>query len=227
MAGSAAGAEAKSVDLPAREATPHGTSGTDGVMDAAVAAFSIQGLASATFTPFKSDGSVSLEGIEADAEFLSSHGVMTVFINGTSGESMSLSAKERVQIAEAWVAAAKKRGMTVINHVSTPSVTETADLAEHSQSIGCDAIALMPPIFFKPKDEAHLVSWMKQATEKAPRLPIYYYHFPVLSGVSLDVERLLTQVEEQGLSTFRGELANRPAHRLDQRTAWLCLSLFA
>ena len=195
----------KSLELPIRDVTGCGIVGKSDVMDPTIAAFRIKGLASATFTPFNADGTVNLDGIEADAEFLSSNRIMTVFINGTSGESMSLSTKERIAIAEAWVAAAKKRDMTVVNHVSTPSVVETAELAAHAEAIGCDAIALMPPIFFKPKDEAHLVSWMKVVADKAPKMPVYYYHFPVLSGVNLDVERLLTQVEEQGMQTFRGK----------------------
>lgn len=50
----------------------------------------IEGLIAAAFSPMRGDGSVNLERVENQAEFLHRNGVKGSFVCGTTGESMSL-----------------------------------------------------------------------------------------------------------------------------------------
>ena len=65
-----------------------------------------EGLIAATFTPFAADGSVNVGVVPSYAEHLRAQGVAGVFVNGTTGEGLSLSLAERETLAEAWKAEA-------------------------------------------------------------------------------------------------------------------------
>jgi N-acetylneuraminate lyase len=125
-------------------------------------------------------------------------------VNGTTGDSMSLSDEERRKVAEAWMAASKTHGTIVINHVGSNSITTACELAAHAQAIGCHAIAAMPPFFFKAASTKHLAEWLKRVGEAAPLLPFYYYHFSVITGVAVDPLELVKACEEIGFAQFRG-----------------------
>ena len=65
----------------------------------------IIGLINAPFTPFYANGDVNFEPIPAYAAMLAKNGLKGVFINGSSGEGYMLTTEERMQLAEAWMAA--------------------------------------------------------------------------------------------------------------------------
>ena len=53
-------------------------------------------------TGFNPDGSINLEIIEPYARMLSKNGISGVFVNGSTGQGLSLSVKERNYLAERW-----------------------------------------------------------------------------------------------------------------------------
>ena len=144
------------------------------------------GLIAAPFSPMHADRTVNLDAIESYAFKLRSDGVVGAFICGTTGEGMSLSVDERLQIAERWIATAPK-DLRVIVHVGHTALVDCQRLASHAQSIGADSIACMAPFFFKPNSAESLVQWCEQVAASAPRLPFYYYHIPSMTGVSIPV----------------------------------------
>jgi N-acetylneuraminate lyase len=117
---------------------------------------------------------------------------------------MILSVPERRALAEAWVAARAATGVQVMNHIGANSIVEAKEMAAHSQAIGCDAIAAMPPFFFKAAGVRGLALWLKEVGAAAPALPLYYYHFPAITGVAVEPHALLAAIEEVGVPTFRG-----------------------
>ena len=51
----------------------------------------------------------------------------------------------------------------------------------------------MAPFFFKPASVEDLVSFFVPVAAAAPKLPFFYYNMPSMTGVSLPVERFLTE----------------------------------
>ena len=153
----------------------------------------LTGLVAAPFTPMHPNGEVNLAAIDAYANHLIRHGGVTgVFICGTTGESASLTTEERKAIAEKWVTAAGGK-LKIIVHVGTTSLPQAVDLAAHAQAIGADVISAMAPFFFKPASVEDLVSFFVPVAAAAPKLPFFYYNMPSMTGVSLPVERFLTE----------------------------------
>jgi len=142
----------------------------------------LEGLVAAPFTPMTSDGSLHLEAVEPYAEMLARNGVLGAFVGGTTGESLSLTAEERMMLTEAWTDAAPA-GLRVIVHVGAESLDEARMLAGHAAETGAFGTAAMSPTFFRPGDVDGLVAWCEAVAEAAPGLPFYYYHLPGMTGV--------------------------------------------
>merc|ERR1719242_119554 len=116
----------------------------------AVKKLNIIGLCAAVYSPFNKQKQIKLDAIEQQAAYLNKTGVKSVFVAGTTGESTSLTMNEKKQIIKAWMNVAPKYRFTVIFHVGTNCIKDSCDLAMYGESIGVDAVALMPPSYFKP-----------------------------------------------------------------------------
>ncbi len=154
----------------------------------------VVGLIDAPFTPFKQNGDINLEPIPAYAQMLAKNGLKGVFINGSSGEGYMLTSEERMQIAEAWIAAAPK-DFKVIVHVGSCCVRESRRLAEHAQKIGAWGIGAMAPPFPKIGRIEELAKYIEEIACGAPDLPFYYYHIPAFNGAFLPMVELLKAVD--------------------------------
>lgn len=146
----------------------------------------IEGLIAATFSTFHADGTLNLDLIPMMVDRLVADGLRGVFVCGTNGEGPSLTIKERMMVAEAYVKAAKGR-LLVMVHVGHSSVAECRRLAAHAQEIGADAVSSVAAFYFKPSSVPNLVDSMAEIASVAPELPFYYYHIPALTGVGMDM----------------------------------------
>jgi N-acetylneuraminate lyase len=152
----------------------------------------LTGLLPAAVTPLRADGSVNLEQVGPLVEYLIRNQVNGLFVCGSTGEGPLLTSDERRATAAAFVAAAAGR-LPVIVHVGHSSVAEARLLAEHAQRIGADAVATVPPWYFKPESIDQLIGCLAEIAAGAPQLPFYYYHIPSRTGVSLDLLELLAR----------------------------------
>lgn len=147
--------------------------------------FRLQGLVAATHTPFHADGSIHWDVIPRQALALKRQGVIGAFINGSTGEGVSLTTAERKKLAEAWLPIGHQHGLKVIVHVGHTSSAEAADLAAHAAAIGCDAVSAMAPFYFKPASPKQLFDWIKPVALACNPLPFYFYDIPSMTGVRL------------------------------------------
>lgn len=154
----------------------------------------IKGLIDAPFTPFHEDGSLNLAPIPEYAALLARNGLKGVFINGSSGEGYMLTEEERMQLAEAWMAAVPK-DFKVIVHVGSTSVMSSRRLAEHAQKIGAWGIGAMATPFPKIGNIEQLCRYCEEIASAAPELPFYYYHIPAFNGAFLSMYDFLKAVD--------------------------------
>ena len=158
--------------------------------------FWLNGLLPATFTPLHADGSLNLAVVEPIVEHLIRDGVTGLYVCGSTGEGVSLAREERMAAAEAFITAARGR-LPVVVQIGHNSIAEARLLAAHAQSAGAAAISATPPAYFKPPTLAALVASMAEIAAAAPNLPFYYYHIPLMTGVTTNVAALLRAGGEQ------------------------------
>ena len=135
----------------------------------------LRGLIAAPFTPFKADGSVNFEAISLQAESLVRQGVSGAYVSGTTGEGVSCSVAERIEVMEAWNAASRGR-LKLIIHTGALSLADIRELGSHAQKLGVFGTSIVPPTYFRPGSIPQLTEFCRLAAAAAPDLPFYYYH---------------------------------------------------
>ena len=148
----------------------------------------IEGLISAPFAPLSAKDEVMYDSIPAYYDFLERNKIVGAFINGSTGEGVSLTQKEKMKTVEAWTTCSKeKKTMNVISLVGGTSYKECIENAQHSAENGVDAIALLAPYYFKPAGAKQLAEFCALVAEAVPQIPVYFYHIPVLSGCNVSM----------------------------------------
>jgi N-acetylneuraminate lyase len=159
----------------------------------------------ATFTPMLPDGSLNLHRIPDLYTHCHDVHANGIFLNGTTGECMSLSTAERIQLVDGWMAERKNRrdNLKVVVHVGSANLLEAATMAEHAQSQGVDGIAMVPTFYFRPKDLNDLVNQCVYVAGTAPTLPFFYYNIPSLTGVTFPMIRFI-ELAAKRIPNFAG-----------------------
>nr|XP_060151562.1 N-acetylneuraminate lyase isoform X2 [Globicephala melas] len=164
----------------------------------------LQGLVAATITPMTEHGEINFSVIGRYVDYLvEEQGVKNIFVNGTTGEGLSLSISERCRVAEEWVTEGRNKLDQIVIHVGALSLKESQELAQHAAKIGADGIAVIAPFFLKPWNKDVLINFLKEVAAAAPALPFYYYHIPALTGVKIRAEELLDGIQDK-IPTFQG-----------------------
>lgn len=141
------------------------------------------GVIPAFYACYDDEGNVSYERTKAFAEYLYNKGVKGLYVCGSSGECIYQSKEERKLILEAVMEVAKGK-MTIIAHVACNNTADSMELAAHAESLGVDAIASIPPIYFKLPEDAIAQYW-NDISSAAPNTDFVIYNIPQLAGVSL------------------------------------------
>ncbi len=156
----------------------------------------LTGLVAAPFTPMDKEGKLNLSIIPEYYQFLKSNRVKGAFINGSTGEGVSMTANEKMQVMDAWAACTKDdKDFIVMALLGGTSITDCKELAIHAQKTGIDAISFTAPFYFKPPTVKELAACCIEIASVVPNLPFYYYHIPVLNGVNFSMFSLLKEID--------------------------------
>ena len=142
-----------------------------------------QGIIPAFYACYDDEGNISVERTKELTRYFIKKGVKGVYVCGSSGECIYQSKEERKQTLEAVMSEAKGK-LTVIAHVACNNTTDSMELAAHAESLGVDAIASIPPIYFKLPEHAIAQYW-NDISSAAPNTDFVIYNIPQLAGVAL------------------------------------------
>lgn len=158
-------------------------------------------LIAATYAPMHPDGTLNLGKIKEYSQFLKRNCIEGVFMNGSTGDFASLTAKERMEITNAW-AQNKSSNLYLINQVGDLNLDVAKELALHSAD-KVDAISVLAPFYFKLYSIEKLVEYCKVVAACVPKLPFYYYHIPELSRANFKMEDFVKSASEN-IPNFAG-----------------------
>ncbi len=109
-------------------------------------------------------------------------------MGGSSGECIYQHVDERKAVLEAVMSEAKGK-LTVIAHVGCNNTADSVELARHAESVGVDAIASIPPIYFHLPEYAIAKYW-NDMSAAAPNTEFVIYNIPQLAGTGLTMSLL-------------------------------------
>ncbi|MBU3850562.1 MAG: dihydrodipicolinate synthase family protein [Candidatus Treponema excrementipullorum] len=144
-----------------------------------------RGIIPAFYACYDDNGKVSAERTRNFTQYLIDKGVKGLYVGGSSGECIYQTVEERKITLENVMAVAKGK-LTIIAHVACNSTADSMELAAHAESLGVDAIAAIPPIYFRLPDHAIAQYW-NDISSAAPNTDFVIYNIPQLAGVALSV----------------------------------------
>ncbi len=142
-----------------------------------------KGVIPAFYACYDEAGEISPEGVQALTKYFVRKGVKGVYVNGSSGECIYQSVEDKKIVLENVMKAAQGK-LTVIAHVACNNTKDSMELARHAQSLGVDAVAAIPPIYFRLPEYAIAKYW-NDISSAAPDTDFVIYNIPQLAGVAL------------------------------------------
>lgn len=142
-----------------------------------------KGVIPAFYACYDKEGNISPKGVQALTKYFIEKGVKGVYVNGSSGECIYQSVEDRKIVLENVMKAAEGK-LTVIAHVACNNTKDSIELAKHAESLGVDAIASIPPIYFRLPEYAIAKYW-NDISDAAPNTDFVIYNIPQLAGVAL------------------------------------------
>lgn len=141
----------------------------------------------AMITPFTPDGSIDHERAARLARYLVDTGSDGLVVTGTTGESPTLSADEKIALYATVVEAVGGRA-TVVAGTGTYDTAGSVRLTTRAADVGVDGVLAVTPYYNKP-EQAGLVAHFS-AIADASDLPVLLYNIPGRTGRRIEVDTL-------------------------------------
>ena len=147
-----------------------------------------QGIIPAFYACYDANGAINPAAVREMTQWFFDQGVNGLYVGGSSGECIYQTKDERKAVLEAVMEVAKGK-ITIIAHIACNNTADSQELARHAESLGVDAIASIPPIYFKLPPYAIAKYW-NDMSAAAPNTDFIIYNIPQPAGVSLSVPLL-------------------------------------
>lgn len=169
----------------------------------------LHGILAAVPTPFTADGSaVDEAALRKGVDRLIGAGIHGLVPCGTTGEFTTLSPEEYRRVIALYVEAAAGRVPVVagIGHLSTAGAIE---LAQYAQSVGADALMVVPPFYDTLSFDA--LKAFLNTVAAAVELEIVYYNVPGCTGIRLGADEIAQLGEIPGVNYLKDTSGNAVA----------------
>src|SRR5438105_8695823 len=151
-------------------------------------------LLTAMATPFDASGALDLDQAKRLAAALLDSGTEGLVVCGTTGESPTLSNREKLALLEATVDVAHARGAPVIAGTTTYNTAESIELSREAARLGVDGILGTVPYYNNPPQEGLFQHF--RAIASAVDLPVILYNIPSRSPRNMEASTTLRLARE-------------------------------
>lgn len=159
---------------------------------------------SAVPTPFNKSFKVDNSKIRMLYNYIIKKNINGVLINGTVGESLSLSIAERMSILEEWLKIIKNRkNFSVLVNISCESIEDAKSLSRHASECGVEGVLCHSPSFFKLDNIDSLINFCKPIALQCHNIPFYFYYLPDFTNFKYNMNHLVPKTKKI-ISNFRG-----------------------
>jgi len=151
-------------------------------------------LLTAMATPFNADGSLDLDCAKRLASALLDSGTEGLVVCGTTGESPTLSNREKLSLLEATCEVAHAHNAPVIAGTTTYNTAESIELSREARHLGVDGILGTVPYYNNPPQEGLFQHF--SAIARAVDLPMILYNIPSRSPRNMESATTLRLARE-------------------------------
>ncbi len=153
----------------------------------------LKGTIPALITPFKKDLSIDFEALKRIIDFQIDNGVEAILVGGSTGESATLTAKEKMSLIIQSVEYSAGR-VPVIAGTGSNNTQQTIDMTLIAKEHGAAGALLVTPYYNKPSQEGLFHHFL--AVSESVDLPLIIYNVPSRSGINIEAETQIKIAEE-------------------------------
>ncbi|MDO5360832.1 MAG: 4-hydroxy-tetrahydrodipicolinate synthase [Jeotgalicoccus sp.] len=158
-----------------------------------------EGIGVAMTTPFRNN-QVDYDAFQSHIEYLIDNNVQSLIINGTTGESPTLSAEEIKELLRVGVETAKGR-VPVIAGTGTNSTQKSIELSMFAEETGADGVMLITPYYNKSNQRGLIAHFT--AIADSINIPVILYNVPARTGMSIDPETVLELSQHKNIVALK------------------------
>lgn len=145
-------------------------------------------LLTAMVTPFDAKGEIDYTATSNLIEHLIANGTEGLVVSGTTGESPTITDKEKVALFKFVVKEVNGR-ITVLAGTGSNNTRETIELTKEAEAAGVNGIMLVSPYYNKPSQDGLYAHF--SAIAASTSLPIMLYNIPSRTAVNMTPETII------------------------------------
>ena len=147
----------------------------------------------ALVTPFRKEGEVDYSALEKLVEFQIQNGVNYLVVQGTTGESVTLTDQEKISVLE-FVIEINKERLPIILGIGGNNTNSVIEQIHQLSNYKIDGILSVSPYYNKPSQEGIYAHY--KALSKASSLPIILYNVPGRTSSNISPDTTLKLANE-------------------------------
>ncbi len=165
-----------------------------------------EGSAVALVLPMNEDFSIDYEGFKRQTQRMIDNGVQALLVNGTTGETPTISIDDEFALTRIVVDMAKGTGIKVIAGAGSNDTMTALKKAQYAKEVGADAILVVTPYYNKTSQRG-LISHYTTIAD-AVDIPMIIYNVPGRTGININVETVVELAKHKNIVAMKDATDN-------------------
>jgi len=154
----------------------------------------------ALVTPMNAEGEVDWAATEKHIDYVITNGADGVVVTGTTGETSTLTDKEKLKLVEVGKSVANGRAK-IITGGGSNETAHAMELYKASEKAGADGVMIVTPYYNKPTQAGVLTHFRLIAD--ATDLPVILYDIPGRAGIPIAYETILRAAKHPNIVAIK------------------------
>ena len=165
-----------------------------------------EGSAVALVLPMLDDGSIDYEGFKRQVQRMIDGGVQALLVNGTTGETPTISIDEEFKLTEIVIDMAKGTDIKVIAGAGSNDTETALKKAKFAKEAGADAILVVTPYYNKTSQRG-LIEHYTYIADRVD-LPMILYNVPGRTGMNITVDTVVELAKHKNIQAMKDATDN-------------------
>lgn len=165
-----------------------------------------EGSAVALVLPMFDNGDIDYEGFKRQIQRMIDGGVQALLVNGTTGETATITIEEEFKLFDIVMEMAKGTGIKVICGAGSNDTATALKKAKYAKEKGADAILVVTPYYNKTSQRGLIKHYTTIADEVD--IPMILYNVPGRTGMNIAVDTVVELAKHKNIKAMKDATDN-------------------
>lgn len=165
-----------------------------------------EGSAVALVLPMFDDESIDYEGFKRQVQRMIDGGVQALLVNGTTGETPTITIEEEFELTKIVIEMAKGTGIKVIAGAGSNDTQTALKKAKFAKEVGADAILVVSPYYNKTSQRG-LIQHYTYIADRVD-IPMILYNVPGRTGMNITVDTVVELAKHKNIVAMKDATDN-------------------